>query len=644
VIQAHAAMTKARNALMGSVLVSSAGLLIIQWMPKDRHEHGFRLVLTLMFFLCLLTLIGTLTRPLGDYLQARAAWSFDRGGPSLQHAAKLLAHGFGGYVAGFAYCLMGLATLTMLRVLSSWPEFAVLQDYRGALQAAWWIALLTVPGYLLATPSRLAELRHRRQALAEQVMLSGFKPPDAQDLREQQAALTMPAVSVTRPAAFRAGGFEWQWSDFYKNAVVFGQPGSGKTVCVLNALIDGLMASGDTTLPPAGLILDPKGDFRDKIELLCRQHGRAADLLVIDPMQPGQSAIWNPLDSADDELEIAARFAAVIEILEQKTSQDTYFADTARTVLRHAIAFIRATNTDGAPPSFSDVLAVAMLDAKAAAKREEALRPDDRRGQLAHDFLCDSWADLSEKTRSIVQSCLINMIDPFLLPPYDQVFAGRSTVRMSDIIDQGKILYVYMPIADKERMARTISTLAKLEFAREVLKRPDKDRRSFFLCDEFQAFFTAGQGKGDADFFERSRQSNHANVIATQNMPALLKQVKDPHPVDNLLGSCAIKIFLRNTDSTTNEYASRLFGEQLAQTASFSRSGFGFGRGGRGQSGASVNAAYERVVRPEEFIRLAQPDRDAGVTVAETIVHLGSRAAVTREKLAWPVHPIRDRA
>ena len=42
----------------------------------------------------------------------------------------------------------------------------------------------------------------------------------------------------------------------------------------------------------------------------------------------------------------------------------------------------------------------------------------------------------------------------------------------------------------------------------------------------------------DADFFERSRQSNHANIIATQNYPALLKQAADKEStVKNLLGS-----------------------------------------------------------------------------------------------------------
>lgn len=637
-------MTKARYAFFGSLLVSACGLVIIQWLPKDQQEHGFRLGLTLLFFFCLLTLIGSLTKPLRDYLQARAAWTFDDAGPSLQHAAKLFAHGCSGYVAGFAYALMALATLTMLLVLAGWQEFDFLNTFRGILQPAWWIALLAVPAYLLATSGRLAELRQRRESLTEQMMVLGFEPPAAGVAEARRKAADASPVIVTRPLAFQAGGFEWQWSDFYKNAVVFGQVGSGKTVCVLNALLDGLLASADRGLPPAGLILDPKGDFRGKIETLCRRYGRENDLLIIDPTRPDKSIRWNPLDSPDDEYELASRFAAVLEILEQKEAPDSYWPDTARTFLQNAIAFIRGSNPPGVPPDLRDILPIAAAQDDILLERGERISSDDYNATTALIYLSNSWKGLSEKTRSIVQSYINNMISPFLLPPYNQLFSGKSTVTMGDIVDSGKILYIDMPIADKERMARTVSALAKLEFAREVLKRLDKPRLSFFLCDEFQSFFTSGQGKGDAEFFSLSRQSNHANLIATQTMPSLLKQAKNPHPVDTLLAGCATKIFLRNTDSVTNEWASRLFGEQLVQTSTFSRGGLGLGRSSGASSGSTASTQTEKVVRPEDFIRLGQPDRDAGILTAESIVHFGARAAVSREKLSWRVHPIRSGA
>jgi type IV secretory pathway TraG/TraD family ATPase VirD4 len=54
------------------------------------------------------------------------------------------------------------------------------------------------------------------------------------------------------------------------------------------------------------------------------------------------------------------------------------------------------------------------------------------------------------------------------------------------VIDQGKLFYVNLPAADRERMSRVVNTLIKLEFQKHVLKRPNKRRPSFMLIDEFQ--------------------------------------------------------------------------------------------------------------------------------------------------------------
>ena len=102
---------------------------------------------------------------------------------------------------------------------------------------------------------------------------------------------------------------------------------------------------------------------------------------------------------------------------------------------------------------------------------------------------------------------LTNMIDPFLVEPYASIFSGPSTLRIAQMVDQGKIVYVDMPVADREQMARMAGTLMKLEYFREVRKRVGKKRPTFFLCDEFQRFFTTAQGKGDADEFEVTRRA-----------------------------------------------------------------------------------------------------------------------------------------
>jgi type IV secretory pathway TraG/TraD family ATPase VirD4 len=411
---------------------------------------------------------------------------------------------------------------------------------------------------------------------------------------------------------------------------------------VLNALVDGLLAStcglGDK---PSALILDPKGDFHSKIRLVCERYGRKDDLVVLDAQQPRQSIRWNPFDSDDDELEVSSRFAAVLESVGVKSSQDTFWVDSAKKFIRHSIALIRATNPQDEPPSFA---AIGELAASWTPIDERIQRfPDDHPSWQSLVYFTTEWAELADQTRSSIQAYITNMVDPFLMDPYVWLFAGASTMRIAEMIDQGKILYVHMPIADKEAMSRVVNTFIKLEFYREVLKRPNKKRASFFLCDEFQAFFTTAQGKGDADFFERSRQSRHANVIATQNLPALMKQLGDNKaPAMNLLGNCAVKVFLRNTDDETNQYASNLFGQSLVLMQG-SGGGGGGGRipGVRSMaSSQSANMQYDSKVRKEAFTELAVPFAKGGIDYCETIVHLASRGEVTKEKLRWKVHPL----
>ena len=213
---------------------------------------------------------------------------------------------------------------------------------------------------------------------------------------------------------------------------------------------------------------------------------------------------------------------------------------------------------------------------------------------------------------------------------------------MADVIDRGLIVYVDMPIADFKEMSKVICTFIKLEYFLEVLKSRNRDkmRPSFFLCDEFQSFFTVGDGVGDSDAFERTRQSNHANIVAFQTLNALLKQTPSREQVVNLLGNCATKIFLRNTESETNQFASELFGERIENLGTSSRN-VGGGLLGRGASSTLAGTEqYQKRVKPDDFIALATPSRDSGVDYAESIGHLAAGSFVRVEKMRWRVHPI----
>ncbi|MEZ6073209.1 MAG: type IV secretory system conjugative DNA transfer family protein [Pirellulales bacterium] len=543
------------------------------------------------------------------------------------------------------FSAMAFLASTSIFVFSQW--FYGVQALAGLAGWVWWISLAILLLCPFAGSVVFNDVWQRRRQLLEQLeMTSWFRPKSWKDLWDQSKDNKQQVpVTVLDTSRFVAGGQTWHWDDFTKSCFVFGQSGSGKTVCVLNALLDGLLSSSATCSNPAGgLILDPKGDFRGKVRNVMRRHNREESLIVIDPANPNISARWNPLDSPDDELELASRFAATLEALGMKQQDTSFWIDSAKKFLRHAIKLVRLTNPAGQPPNLADVGELA-TSGHALSERVSRLDLTSNECDQCLTYFANEWTELASETRTSIMSYLTNMIDPFLMEPYATLFSGTSTMQIGDMINNGIVLYVDMPIADREAMARAVGTFIKLEYFREVLKRPDKPRPTFFLCDEFQVFFTTAHGKGDSDFLERSRQSNHANVLASQNLPALLKQSNKEEPVLNLLGNCAIKLFLRNTDSKTNQYGSQLFGQQLISMGSSHAGGsVGFGRmqiAGAGDS-VSTQDQYDSVVRPERFTELAIPSRVHDVAYCEAILHNAAVAEMETgaSTLNWPVHPI----
>jgi len=614
-------------------------LVAAEVLPLEALAAPLRLLIVIAWFGSVLALCWTALAPLDRYLEACYAWRFEEAGPALEKTWRLYLHSLrqarrpAVITVGVFFLCLGLETL------AAWPPLVALRALAPLYQVGWFVSGLALLAYPLVGGFLVTEAFNRHRMLIEQVETDDARPRSVLELTKQPAAAAnRPNVEVLGHYRFRAGGFDWRWEDFHKNAIIFGATGTGKTVCVLNALFDGLMSSASgVEHPAAGLVLDPKGDFVDKLQHLFRRLGREADLVTLDPVRR-RDVRWNPLDAPDDdELELAARFAAVLESIGMRQGQESFWVDSAKAFLRHAIALLRLTNEPNEPPSFKQVYELA-INSDALKQRLERMPFVDERADQALAYFADHWLVMASDTRSGVQGHLTNMLDPFLMEPYATVFSGRSTVRMAEVLDQGKVLYVHMPLAEKEAMAKVVGTFAKLEFYREVLRRPDKVRRSFFLCDEFQAFMTQAPGRGDADFFERSRQSNHVNLIATQNIPALEKVLEKEPAVHNLLGNCGLKFFLRNDDAKTNKYASELFGEKLVAMMSQNLGGGGAGMRAGAAQGANLN--YDARVRKEVFTRLAVPAREEGLDVAESICHVASRARVTKERLRWKVHPL----
>ncbi len=626
-----------------SVSVCIGIIVLIHCVPKTRFTpESIRLTYTIAYFAAVLGLLYQLIGPLKIYLHALFAWRYEEAPEPTRRAAKLLLASAGQliriaslFVGAFVVSIAGL-------VLGHWFEgLLVLRDVFGWL---WWASFLALAVFALGVGNFFTEAALLCRALQTQVELSRwFVPRSFQELLSTRDFGGPQKLAILSGLKFEAASIEWEWGDFVKNCIVFGQTGSGKTTCVMNSLLDGLIGSAaENETHASGLILDPKGTYLADVQALCMKYGRQNDLLVLNP-NDANSIHWNPFDSADDEYELATRFAAVSRSLGMKDTTSSFWQTKSTMFMQYALELIRLTNSPKEPPSFAQINEL-VSSASALHERAALLDLNDPRCHDCLAFFANEWASMANETRTSIQAHLTGMLFPFLKEPFATKFAGRSTLRISDMLDHGKILYLHMPTADRETMARTIGIFLKLEFYKEVLKRARKTRPSFFFCDEFHKFFTAGsaddsqQEKSDADAFRLTRESFHANIVSTQNIGALGK----PEVVQAFLSNCMTNIFLRNPDTQTNQFASERFGEEYVGNVAVAQAGRNGRLPGLGHGPVGVNDAEVSRCPPDRFRELAIRSSDQSIPHCESIVFLGGRSEnpIPIRRVKWKAHPI----
>jgi hypothetical protein len=161
---------------------------------------------------------------------------------------------------------------------------------------------------------------------------------------------------------------------------------------------------------------------------------------------------------------------------------------------------------------------------------------------------------------------------------------GRPLPSFAEVIDTGKVCALNFPTVSNPGLAKLIGTLMKQDFQRAVLERiprmtrePQRHwREVLFLCDEYQAFATAGEEdpSGDDRFFALSRQGKCIAIVATQSISSL-KSALPGESWRTLLQTFRTKVFLTLSDDVSARIASDLAGraERLVPNYHLSESG-----------------------------------------------------------------------
>lgn len=650
--------------VLGTVLIVAT---ILAW-PKDpAYAAPQRLILAILLLSTSIPAITLGCALWGRFREARLALAYHGAPRPLAVAVRFLLDEqrlASRYMLTLLTVALGAGAL---HILSHWPQLAPLAPFRGGLAALGLAALAALVLLPIWRRGNVVNALFLSVYLAQQARFIGFRPLRSAAVYARIVELEGPSVTL-RDGKVRAGGFTWQWSDFTQGGVaVWGQPGSGKTRCVLAPLLETifLMDQRDGTVFSA-VVHDIKGDWRSRLEALCAKYKKSG-LHIFDPKaDPARAGardciIFNPLDTDDPAVEVAGALSACIERVNMKSSE-SFFPTAAFIFNIHAIALLRAGLPPGRVPSLDDINRLANEPPPRIDETDEerarrppsffealcagiAARWPDRRmvpQEVANaiDFFLNEWGrNTPDRQRGGIIGTLSQLTTELLVEPVRSFLTGRTTVPMDAFVADGKILCIHVRDADFPRLAPLLHILFKRAAQTAVRRHVGKKTPSLFLADEFHTMFSPGPGS-DATFFSLSRESNHCNLIACQNLPLFYQTAKTTHEVMSLLGNCTTQIFLRNDEPNTNEYASSLFGEMATITVSQSEAARFGTIFSRSHASYSRSAGSAKVVPTSAFpaLRVANKN-DPAAFYSEAIVHLGTRperhGALT---LLWPVH------
>ena len=226
--------------------------------------------------------------------------------------------------------------------------------------------------------------------------------------------------------------------------------------------------------------------------------------------------------------------------------------------------------------------------------------PQVRDLKFVRNFFTDTYKNISEKTRSIIDFSLMGFLYNLLQEPIYSMFCANGFNFTPEDCLEGKIIIINLPVKDYFKAGQDAQIMFKYIWQRAMERRriSENNRPVFLWADEAQHFLH----EHDADFQATARSSMVATVYLSQNLPNYFGSMggdNSESKVKSFLGTLNTKIFHANSDVNTNEYASSLIGQEYRDDVSRSVS-----MAAEYSSSKSVSIRLEPMVRPEEFSKL----------------------------------------
>lgn len=361
---------------------------------------------------------------------------------------------------------------------------------------------------------------------------------------------------------------------FFSHVLITGQSGSGKSSGPLEQIIRFLMRRGWGLL-----ILTVKPDEADKMLALAREEGREADFIRFSPSSGlAYDFLAYELSQPGGSPQSAARLLALaVEINSRQSGKggdESFWQMLGERIMLIAITTVwLALGTCSVRDVHQFVVSLPgsheqLQDPawKASFCSRMLLLAAERKPGADLDLCCDfvsEWIGLSEKTRSVAYTLVVNVTSQFLIGPISHmVAAGKIDVSPDDAL-RGKIVCLDAPILVHGAGATFLQCIFKAQL-QQAAQRRDLCRNPTpcgIVSDEAHYTLTPST---ELLALTTCRSAKLAHIYATQGLPACYAQLggteKARHETDGIIGQFLTKIITCNGCGTTNRYMQDMIG------------------------------------------------------------------------------------
>jgi type IV secretory pathway TraG/TraD family ATPase VirD4 len=431
---------------------------------------------------------------------------------------------------------------------------------------------------------------------------------------------------------------------------VWGATGAGKTSGTGQFLAIGYLGSAAEM---GGIVLCAKPTEKDQWLAWAEKTGRSKDVIVFDASGHMR---FNFLDWEASQPEAGGGLTInVVNLLEeiitalepgkQGGGENVFWEDALHQLLTQVVSLVQLAGYELRIATMRDIGRSAPLSREQSsdgAWREESacwffLEKARERCESGDDDLqadhaecraywLEDFANLSEKTRSVIALKFTKLATPFTSRPLRKLFCTDTTITPEATFD-GKVIIIDLSTQQYRLAGRMAALIWKYCWQIAVTRRPAPSkgeylRPVFCWADEAAENFLS---RNDSEFQAVARASAGCTVYLAQNISQYRKRLGDSDAFESLVANLQTKFFHQNT-GPSNMWAAELLGQQWEKSTGISTgSSIPDSDAGRTMtSGVSISEQRRFLVEPSVFTTLKRGGPGYGYEV-EAILYKGGQ-------------------